>query len=98
MALAKRRSLRKFIKGATSFARADPANKKWVLEDQLYWSRAVDAQHDGAQWNHLTSNMAESVNGAFKSIRALPISALVELTFYRLQTYFEDRRKRIREE
>ncbi|CAN1138622.1 hypothetical protein LINPERHAP2_LOCUS10805, partial [Linum perenne] len=47
MALAKQRLLRKFIRGATSFARADPVNKKWTLEDQLYWSRAVDAQHDG---------------------------------------------------
>ncbi|CAN1176276.1 hypothetical protein LINPERHAP2_LOCUS32439, partial [Linum perenne] len=82
MNLAKRRSFRKLTKGATRFARDDPVNKKWALEDQLYWSRAVDARHDGARWNQLTSNMAESVNGAFKSIRALPVAALVESTFY----------------
>ncbi|CAN0925891.1 hypothetical protein LINGRAHAP2_LOCUS35004, partial [Linum grandiflorum] len=43
----------------------------------------------------MTTNMAESINGAFKGIRSLPICALVRSTFYRLTANFEKRRNKV---
>ncbi|CAN0846758.1 hypothetical protein LINGRAHAP2_LOCUS4610 [Linum grandiflorum] len=61
----------------------------WVLADQLLWSKAVDAEAGGFRYGIMTTNMAESINGAFKGIRSLPICALVRSIFYRLTANFE---------
>ena len=48
--------------------------------------------HDtGARYGIMTSNMSEVYNGVLKGVRALPITALIEETWYRTSSYFADR-------
>ena len=48
--------------------------------------------HDGGHhYGAMTTNLSESFNGILKSARNLPITALVELTYYRCVAYFGDR-------
>ena len=55
--------------------------------------------HDGGHCNGaMTTNLFESFNGILKSARNLPITALVELTYYRCVAYFADRYTKARTE
>ena len=48
--------------------------------------------HDGGHRNGaMTTNLSDSFKGILKSARNLPITALVELTYYRCVTYVADR-------
>ena len=48
--------------------------------------------HDGGnRYGAMTTNLSESFNGILKSARNLPITALVELTYYRCVAYFANR-------
>jgi hypothetical protein len=39
----------------------------------------------------MTTNVAESFNNVLKEVWALPLCAIIELTFYRTADYFRDR-------
>jgi hypothetical protein len=39
----------------------------------------------------MMTNVAESFNNVLKGVRALPLCAIIELTFYRTADYFYDR-------
>ena len=41
----------------------------------------------------MTTNMLEVFNSVLKGARSLPVTALVQLTFFRLNSYFVVRRK-----
>ncbi|RVW64593.1 hypothetical protein CK203_048489 [Vitis vinifera] len=43
---------------------------------------------DGWRYEIMTTNMSEVFNGVLKSARNLPITTLVQLTFYWINTYF----------
>ena len=49
------------------------------------WTLAHDGGH---RYGAMTTNLFESFNGILKSARNLPITALVELTYYRCVVYF----------
>ncbi|XP_038688797.1 uncharacterized protein LOC119987957 [Tripterygium wilfordii] len=53
------------------------------------WSKAYD---DGHRYGNMTTNMSELFNSVLKGGRFLPITALVQLTFYRCNKYFVKRR------
>jgi hypothetical protein len=55
------------------------------------WTRAFDR---GCRWGHMTTNIVECMNGVFKGIRNLPITALVRSTYYRLASMFATRGER----
>ncbi|CAK8575841.1 unnamed protein product [Lathyrus sativus] len=55
------------------------------------WTRAFDG---GCRWGNMTTNLGESMNGVFKGIRNLPITALVRSTYYRLESLFATRGER----
>ncbi|KAL6321966.1 hypothetical protein AAG906_035881 [Vitis piasezkii] len=56
--------------------------EKWVLS------------HDGGRrYGIMTTNMSEVFNSVLKGARSLPITALVQLTFFRLNSYFVVRRE-----
>ncbi|KAI5448199.1 hypothetical protein KIW84_015572 [Lathyrus oleraceus] len=55
------------------------------------WTRAFDK---GCRWGHVTTNIVECMNGVFKGIRNLPITALVRSTYYRLASMFATRGER----
>ncbi|CAN0881576.1 hypothetical protein LINGRAHAP2_LOCUS14319 [Linum grandiflorum] len=90
---------RRFNAKVADFLEADQRlgikRPEWVLADQLLWSKVVDAEAGGFRYGIMTTNMAESINGAFKGIRSLPICALVRSTFYRLTANFEKRRNKV---
>jgi hypothetical protein len=50
------------------------------------WARAFD-EH-GRRFGAMTSNMAECFNKVLKGIRALPVTAIAEYTFEKLNHYF----------
>ncbi|XP_075665278.1 uncharacterized protein LOC142634930 [Castanea sativa] len=59
------------------------------------WTLAHDGGH---HYGAMTTNLPESFNGVLKSARNLPITALVELTYYHCVAYFADRYTKARTE
>ena len=50
--------------------------------------------HDGGRrYGIMTTNMSEVFNNVLKGARSLPITALIQLTFFRLNNYFVARRE-----
>ena len=58
----------------------DISVEKWTL-----------AHNGGHRYGVMTTNLSKSFNGILKSARYLPITMLVELTYYRCVAYFADR-------
>ena len=54
------------------------------------WTLAHD---EGRRYGHMTTNIVECINGLFKGVRKLPITGLVQQTFYRCVKYFVERGK-----
>ena len=61
--------------------------------DAKKWTQAYNG---GFRHGLMTTNIVECLNRVLKRARMLPITALVEVTFYRYVTYFEKRRAEIR--
>ena len=58
------------------------------------WLGAGRYTHDdGWRYEIMTTNMSEVFNGVLKSARNLPITTLVQLTFYQVNSYFTVRRE-----
>ncbi|XP_021735162.1 uncharacterized protein LOC110701861 [Chenopodium quinoa] len=63
------------------------------LMEILYHKWSI--HHDGGfRFGVKTTNMSEVFNGVLKGARCLPITALVQMTFHRVNSYFETRRSR----
>ncbi|XP_058766187.1 uncharacterized protein LOC131639741 [Vicia villosa] len=74
---------------AFALVEGETTGGRWV--DNLArekWTRSYD---NGKRWGHMTTNLVESMNGVFKGIRHLPITALVEATYYRMASLFARR-------
>ncbi|CAN1756026.1 hypothetical protein LINPERHAP1_LOCUS5973 [Linum perenne] len=67
-------------------------SRRWVENDQLFWSQACDNESGGYRMGMMTSNIVESINGVFKGIRAMPIAAIVIQTMWLCVSYFDKRR------
>jgi len=52
------------------------------------WSRAYD---DGRRFGHMTTNLAECMNGVLKGVRSLPVLSIAQATLHRCLQYFCDR-------
>ncbi|XP_057733987.1 uncharacterized protein LOC130949221 [Arachis stenosperma] len=50
-----------------------------------HWVLAFD---EGHRWGHLTTNLVECINSVLKGARNLPVLALVQATYYRLNELF----------
>ncbi|XP_015942418.1 uncharacterized protein LOC107467756 [Arachis duranensis] len=46
----------------------------------------------GYRWGHMTTNLVECINSVLKGARNLPVTALVKVTFYRLNELFTRKR------
>nr|XP_023875314.1 uncharacterized protein LOC111987802 [Quercus suber] len=62
---------------------------------QEKWTFAHDHGH---QYRAMTTNLSECFNGVLKGARSLPITAMVKLTFYKVNSYFEDCRNKTLEQ
>ena len=63
-----------------------------VSEDVEKWTQSHDG---GRRYGAMTTNISECFNGVLKGARGLPIAAMVEFTFFKLDAYFHDRHKQI---
>ena len=52
------------------------------------WARAFD--EDSRRYGDMTSNMAECFNNVLKGVCALPVTAIVQYTFDKLNEYFQN--------
>ena len=67
-----------------------PGGREFLLrhESQRHkWTRAFDT--DGRRYGDMTSNMAECFNNVLRGVRALPVTAIVQYTFDKLNEYFQ---------
>ena len=68
-------------------------NVVWLSKlDTKKWAQAYD---QGYQYGWMTTNIVECINVMLKGARMLPITALIQLTFYRCVSYFETYRGEI---
>lgn len=87
---AEERQLKKWESGMEKIGELR-ANVKAYLDKipKEKWSISNDGGH---RYGIKTSNHVESFNGVLKNVRFLPITALVQATFFRVNSYFVDRR------
>ncbi|RVX08331.1 hypothetical protein CK203_017615 [Vitis vinifera] len=70
-----------------------------INQDALSWLKAIPFEkwalsHDGGRrYGIMTTNMSEVFNSVLKGARSFPITAFVQLTFYRVNSYFAVRRE-----
>ena len=58
----------------------DVPNEKWALSFDK-----------GYRYGAMTTNVSECFNGVLKGARSLPITAMVKYTWFKLNSYFDDR-------
>ena len=82
---------RKMNKHMTTIGRINSEAQQWLEAIPLQlWALS----HDGGQrYKIMTTNMSEVFNSVLKGARSLPLTALVQLTFSRLNSYFVARRE-----
>ena len=65
--------------------------KQW-LKDQMgnkeNWALAFD--EGGWRYLIMTTNMSEGINNVLKGVRSLPVSAIIEFTFYKCNFFSID--------
>ena len=82
--------VRKFNSSMEEIGRLNPQARQWLEGHSLAkWTLAHDG---GRRYGLLTTNLSEIFNSVLKGARFLPITACVQLTFYRLVHYFNVRR------
>jgi hypothetical protein len=64
-----------------------------VMESSNY-EKIFQTCDGGYRWGIMTTNGSESLNNVFRMSRRLPVSAIVEDTFYKCNKWFLDRRTR----
>ena len=77
---------RKFNKYITTIGRINSEAQQWLeaIPFQL-WALSYDR---GRRYGIMTTNISEVFNSVLKGARSLPVTALVQLTFFRLNSYF----------
>ncbi|RVW27306.1 hypothetical protein CK203_107311 [Vitis vinifera] len=83
--------VKKIISHMDTIGRINAEARNWLEQISLEkWALS----HDGG-WRYgiMTTNMFEVFNGVLKDAHNLPITALVRLTFYRVNSYFTVRRE-----
>ena len=80
---------RKFNRHTTTIERINSEAQQWLKAIPLeLWALSHDG---GRRYGIMTTNMSEVFNSVFKGVRNLLIIALVQLTFFRLNSYFVSR-------
>ena len=80
---------RKFNKHMTTIGRINSEAQQWLeaIPFQL-WALSHDG---GRRYGIMTTNISKVFNSVLKGARSLPLTALVQLTFFRLNSYFVTR-------
>ena len=81
----------KFNKHMATIRRINSEAQQWLEAIPfMLWALSHDG---GRSYGIMTTNMLEVFNGVLKGARSLPFIALVQLTFFRLNSYFVARRE-----
>ena len=82
---------RKFNKHMTAIRRINAEAQQWLeaIPFQL-WALSHD---EGRRYGIMKTNISKVFNSVLKGAHSLPLTALVQLTFFRLNSYFVARRK-----
>ena len=64
------------------------------MENKFKWALAYD---DGSRYGVYNTNISEVLNKVLKGVRAMPVSAIVEYTFYKVNSYFVHRWEKARQ-
>jgi hypothetical protein len=75
----------RFERMLTSLREKNPRAGAWL--DKIPKEKWAQSYDEGRRYGHMTTNLAECFNGVLKGSRALPITALVKATFYRLTSW-----------
>nr|XP_043609554.1 uncharacterized protein LOC122581395 [Erigeron canadensis] len=78
--------VRKFNSIMEEIGRLNPDARQWLERHSL--ERWILAHDGGKRYDLLTTNLSEIFNSVLKGARFLPITACVQLTFYRLVHFF----------
>ena len=82
---------RKFNRHIATIRRINLEAQQWLEGIPLeIWALSHDG---GRRYGIMTTNMSEVFNSVLKGARSLPITALVQLTFFRLNGFFVARRE-----
>ena len=77
---------RKFNRHMTTIGRINSEAQQWLKVIPLeIWVLSHDG---GRRYGIMTTNMSEVFNSVLKGARSLPITTLVRLTFFHLNSYF----------
>ena len=89
---AEQRQPNKVIEGLKAIGVAKREALFWIdqVGDMCKWSLCHDGGH---RYGVTNTNLAEVFNNVMKGVRFLPITTLVEFTFYRVNDYFVKRRE-----
>ena len=82
---------RKFNKHMTIIGRINSKALQWLEAIPLHlWALSHDG---GRRYGIMTTNIYEAFNSVLKGARSLPVTALVQLTFFRLNSYYVAKRE-----
>ena len=82
---------RKFNKHMTTIGRINSEAQQWLEAIPLeIWALSHDG---GRKYRIMTTNMSKVFNSVLKGARNLSITALIQLTFFHLNSYFVARRE-----
>ncbi|XP_027082558.1 uncharacterized protein [Coffea arabica] len=81
----------KFQRKMETIGKINPKARKWL--DDLRVEKWALAHDGGKSYGIMTTNLLEVFNSVLKGARSLPITALVQLSFYRVNSYFAIRRQ-----
>nr|XP_027186865.1 uncharacterized protein LOC113784814 [Cicer arietinum] len=70
----------------------NPEALKWL--DNIPREDWIQAFDGGSRWGQMTTNLVESINRVLKGTRNLPITALVQSTYFKTGTLFPTKGKR----
>ena len=65
------------------------------MENKFKWALAYD---DGSRYGVCNTNISEVLNKVLKGVCDMPISAIVEYTFYKVNSYFVHRWEKARQQ
>jgi hypothetical protein len=85
------RQLWKFDQAMEEIKKKNENAYKWLRKiPEKKWALAHD--EGGARFGQRTTNLVECFNGVMKGARSLPVTSLAEFTWYKLVSYFSERR------
>ena len=83
--------IEKFNKHMNTIGRINAAAQQWL--EAIPFEKWTLSHDGGRRYGIMTTNMSEVFNSVLKGPRSLPVTALVQLTFFQLNSYFVVRRE-----